>query len=168
MPQDDATTPGRCPRHRTPDMRRWTLVGLGTACVGIGAEGVIVPGLPTTVFLIAASWCFTRSSPWLEERLIRNRLFRPYLAHLDSGQPMPKRAMWAVLAIMWTAITLSTLLLLARGTAMLYASIVPLLGIIGTACIVRSARSRRTCPDASQSLCEHVLDAGSTTASRVG
>ena len=57
--------------------RRLLLAGAGVLAVGLAALGVVVPGLPTTVFLIAASYCFARSCPWLEERLLRNRPFAP-------------------------------------------------------------------------------------------
>jgi hypothetical protein len=56
------------------------LAAAGLLCVGLGALGAVLPGLPTTIFLILASYCFTRSCPWLEERLLRTRLFAPYMA----------------------------------------------------------------------------------------
>ena len=52
------------PRRRAPV--RWLWAGVGLACVALGGVGVVVPGLPTTIFLIAAAACFTRSSPRLE------------------------------------------------------------------------------------------------------
>ena len=53
------------PRRRGPLVRLlWIAAGL--VCVAIGGIGVVVPGLPTTVFFVAATWCFARSSPRLE------------------------------------------------------------------------------------------------------
>lgn len=123
-------------------MRRWTLACLGLLCVGLGGIGVVVPGLPTTIFLIAASWCFTRSCPWLEERLIRNRFFRPYLKFIDRGEPMPRRVMWITLAVMWVAIGLSTTMLWLGDTPIFVALCVPLAGVVGTVFIVRFAEDR--------------------------
>jgi hypothetical protein len=101
----------RCP---TPDCRparsrltRWLLAGLGAACVGLGALGVFLPGLPTTVFLLAACWCFARSCPWLEERLVRVPLFAPFLVFLEPGARMPRRTLVKALVIMWAAILAS-------------------------------------------------------------
>lgn len=80
---------------------------LGVVCVGLAFAGVLLPGLPTTIFLIAASYLFTRSCPWLEDRLIRVRWFRPYLPYLDGRCPLPRRARWVALIAMWTAVSIS-------------------------------------------------------------
>ena len=65
----------------------------------------------TTIFLIAASYLFTRSCPWLEDRLIRNRLFAPFLQYMDSPATMPRRSRIIVIAIMWTSVLISSWLL---------------------------------------------------------
>ena len=102
----------------------------------------MVPGLPTTVFLIAASCLFTRSCPWLEERLVRHRMFRAYAAYLDGRCPMPRRARWTALLLMWAAVTGSLALLAARGAlaAWLAGTIVGL-ALAGSAFIMRYRRS---------------------------
>jgi uncharacterized membrane protein YbaN (DUF454 family) len=99
-----------------PVWRRWLLAGLGVVCVGLGAVGAIVPGLPTTIFLIAACYLFARSFPALEQRLVRTRLFRPYLRYLN-GHPIPRRTRIATIAVVWVFVGLS-LFLLARGGAL--------------------------------------------------
>ena len=95
------------PRPARSRLSRWLLAGLGTACVGLGALGVFLPGLPTTVFLIAASWCFARSCPWLEQRLLRVPLFAPLLGFLEPGARLPRRTLAKALVIMWLAIIAS-------------------------------------------------------------
>ena len=75
-----------------PPPKRIALAALGIVCVGLAFAGAVLQGLPTTIFLIAASYLFARSCPWLEERLIRVRWFRPYLPYLDGSRPMPRRA----------------------------------------------------------------------------
>ncbi|HEV7254714.1 MAG TPA: YbaN family protein [Mesorhizobium sp.] len=38
-------------------------VGLGWACVLLGLIGMVLPLMPTTVFLLLAAWSFSRGSP---------------------------------------------------------------------------------------------------------
>jgi len=96
-------------------LRRWILALLGLVSVGIGFLGVFLPGLPTTVFLILASYFFTRSCPWLEDRLVRAPIFRPYLRYLDRGAEMPLRVRIGTIAMMWIASVASCLVLHLRG-----------------------------------------------------
>ena len=136
-----------CP---TPDCRpvrswlaRWLLAGLGTACVGLGALGVFLPGLPTTVFLIAASWCFARSCPWLEERLLRIPLFAPFLAYLEPGATIPRRTVTKALVVMWVAILASAAAvgLGDDGRPGVAAAVVGL-GLVGSPFVLRKGASR--------------------------
>jgi len=126
--------------HATPRPMRWLLAGAGVGCVALGAVGVVVPGLPTTVFLIVATWCFARSCPWLERKLVRNRLFKPFLWALDSGAPMPRRAQVLCTIVMWTAIALSCGLILGRAAGplagpVILAGLIIAAGATGTWCI---------------------------------
>jgi uncharacterized membrane protein YbaN (DUF454 family) len=114
----------------------------------IGAIGAIVPGLPTTIFLIIASYCFARSCPWLEERLLRRRLFAPYMAWIDGQRQLPRRAKAGALAAMWIAVCTSLSLLWFAGQLgpWILATIV-IAAIAGTAAIATDATSRlRTGP----------------------
>ena len=134
---DDTRPPNR-------RLQRWLLAGLGVVLVGIGGVGVFLPGLPTTIFLLGASWCFARSCPWLEERLIRVPLFRPFLGYLDNGAAMPRSAVVTTLVIMWIAITVSvvTINLGAEPRPVLGGFIVAL-GLVGTFFVLRMGRRRR-------------------------
>ncbi len=63
---DDTHSPSEIapppPIAPAPKWLRGVLCGLGLVLVGIGIVGVFVPVLPTTVFLIAALWAFSKSS----------------------------------------------------------------------------------------------------------
>lgn len=137
---DPAPSPGR-------SLRRWLLAGAGVLAAGVGAVGVFVPGLPTTIFLILASYCFARSCPLLEQRLLRIPLFAPYMRFLDEGRPMSARARVVSIVSMWTCVLLSLAWLRASGglSATLAATIAGL-AVIGTIAVLRFRRAPRPAP----------------------
>lgn len=51
----------------------------GWACVALAVLGSVLPLLPTTPFLLLASWCFYRGSPRIHAWLHRSRTFGPTL-----------------------------------------------------------------------------------------
>jgi len=120
--------------------RRIVFAGLGWCSVALGLAGVFLPGLPTTVFVIAASYLFARSSPRFEGWLRTNRYFGPRLQRYhehDGG--MPKTAKIAALTSMWTAITISSFALAAISYAL--PAITIGLGLVGTTTILFFVRT---------------------------
>jgi hypothetical protein len=140
MPECTQELAGRRPLSR---LYRWVLASIGLVAVGLGALGVFVPGLPTTVFLIVATYCFARSCPWLEERLLRGRLFAPYMRFVDAGEPMPRRARVVALLLMWASVGVSLAFLLMTGAlpAWLTLAIVSA-AAVGTVAILTVGRGR--------------------------
>lgn len=132
------------PAART-TLRRRAYAAVGVTLVGVGAVGVFVPGLPTTVWLMGASYCFARSNPRLETKLIRNRFFGPYLRYLDRPAFMPRRAKFAATGLMWTSVGLSLTMTATAGrlTWWLGGGIVAA-AAVGTWCIWTLGRADRS------------------------
>tara|TARA_B100001029_G_scaffold179791_1_gene191049 strand:- start:10294 stop:10722 length:429 start_codon:yes stop_codon:yes gene_type:complete len=84
-------------------------ISLGSIFVGIGAIGIFVPGLPTTIFLILAAACYIRSSEKLYNWLIRNKTFGKYIKDFREGKGMPIRAKITALSMMTIFILLAVL-----------------------------------------------------------
>jgi uncharacterized membrane protein YbaN (DUF454 family) len=59
-------------KDNSSSIQRYIYLSLGILLVGIGIVGIILPLLPTTIFLILASACFVKSSPQMNEWLNRN------------------------------------------------------------------------------------------------
>ncbi len=112
---------------------------LGWCAVALAFAGVFVPGLPVTVFVIAASFCFARSSPRFEAWLLANQWFGPRLRYFRESGGMPRSAKRTALLSMWTAIALSSILL-AR-VSRLGPAITIALGAIGTLTILYAVRT---------------------------
>jgi len=73
-------------------LRRLAWVVIGLMCVGIGAVGIVLPGLPSTIFFIAAAASFSRSSPRLEAWLLNLPTIGPMVRDYRAGLGMPRRA----------------------------------------------------------------------------
>ena len=76
---------------------RWVWFLFGWLAVAVGGIGIVVPGLPTTVFFIIAAWCFSRSSPRFEQWVLNLPKIGPMVRSHRAGLGMPRRAKaWAV------------------------------------------------------------------------
>jgi len=66
----------------------WIVVG--SLFVGFAAIGIFLPGWPTTSWLVAAAYCYGRSSQRLFRWLLTNPLFgEPLLGYYRSGRSLP-------------------------------------------------------------------------------
>ncbi len=125
----------------TERLLRWCLALLGIICVGLAALGAVLPGMPATIFLIAAGYLFTRSCPPLEKLLIRNRFFAPFHPFLDGTEPMPLKARIITLAIMWSCIAISTAFLIFNDRVpVMLPILIPSAGVVGSLFILRAFR----------------------------
>lgn len=144
---DQAASQALAPRRFTP--WRWGLAATGLACFALGFVGAVVPGMPTTVFLLVGSYCLTRSCPWLEERLLGTRLLAPYARLVRSREPLSPGARAGAIAMMSVSVGLSTSLLWGAGRLT-----PPVAGVIGGLWLaglvaILLFRRGRSAPDAS-------------------
>ncbi|NNK92404.1 MAG: YbaN family protein [Acidimicrobiia bacterium] len=81
--------------------------GIGWVAVGVGFIGVVVPGLPTTGFMVFAAWCFSKSSPRFERWLLDLRGVGPLIRDYRAGLGMPKRTKTTVIVMIVAAVSIS-------------------------------------------------------------
>ncbi|MDD0844687.1 YbaN family protein [Pseudomonas sp. Gutcm_11s] len=79
---------------------------LAYTSLGVGLVGLVLPGLPTTEFVLLAAWAASRSSPRLSQWLENHRLFGPILANWRNGQAIARRAKLAASASMLMALAI--------------------------------------------------------------
>ena len=73
---------------------------LGCCFFGIGAVGTVVPGLPTTPFMLLALWAFSKSSQRLHDWLYSHPVFGPPLQQWRSHRVIPGKAKLLAVATM--------------------------------------------------------------------
>jgi uncharacterized protein len=83
-----------------PAWRRLPYLCLAYACIALGAAGVVLPGLPTTPFLLLAAWAAPRASPRLDAWLHQHPRFGPVLRAWHEERAVPTRAKWLACALM--------------------------------------------------------------------
>ena len=111
-------------------------VFLGSLSVGMGVIGIFVPGWPTTIFLIIASYFYIRSSEKLYNWLINNKILGIYLKNYYSGKGMPLKAKIISILMMWAFGLLSIFLWIPSNLIIVKITVFVLL-VIGTIFILR-------------------------------
>ena len=84
--------------------RRVIFLVVGTLSLATGVIGMFVPLLPTTCFLLLATWCYARSSPRLHRWMHENRWFGEYLRDYREGRGIPRTLKVGSLSVMWLTI----------------------------------------------------------------
>lgn len=80
-------------------MRPLYLAG-GLIAVGLGAIGAFLPLLPTVPFLLLAAFCFARSNPAWERRILENKQWGPQIADWRERRAISRRAKIAAIGAM--------------------------------------------------------------------
>lgn len=65
-------------------------LSLGMVSLGLGILGIPLPILPTTLFLLLAIACFTRSSKRFEKWLYNTKLYQTYVADFRETKSIAK------------------------------------------------------------------------------
>lgn len=89
---------------------RCLLAVLGWAFVALGVVGAALPGLPTTVFLLAAFWAFSRSSPRFEQWLWTHPRLGPPVRNWHTHRVVPVKAKLLATASMAASLAILVLL----------------------------------------------------------
>ena len=119
-------------------MRVFYLV-LGCISVVLGTIGIFVPGLPTTPFVLLASWCFYRSSPRLQAWLLQSFLGKYIREYRDKGG-LPLRKRISILLLMATMVAISTIFFISSMPIRIVVWSAGLIGCIVVGFVVPKAK----------------------------
>ena len=94
---------------------------LGFFCLGLAYVGVILPGFPYSIWIVAAAYCFSKGSERMHRWLMNHKLFGPFLTNWGQKRVFPTKMKYFMLAMM----SLSLILMYTGG--------VKPIGIVSTA-----------------------------------
>lgn len=100
---------------------------LASVFLGLGALGVVLPGLPTTPFLLVAAWAGARGWPALEARLLAHPRYGSLIRDWRERRAVPRRAKWLASAMMLLS---ASMLWLAPTPLLVQLGVTALLGIV--------------------------------------
>ena len=90
---------------------------LGFLSVALGTIGIFVPLLPTVPLMIFAAFCFARSSPSLERRIVEYPAFKPHISAWRQSGAISRKGKAAAIVAFGASALVGVLLL--RFPAML-------------------------------------------------
>lgn len=91
-------------------MKRYVYIVLGILSLILAVAGVILPGLPTTPFVLLSVWLFTHSSPLLLNRLMGNKMLNNYVTNYHERGGLSKKSKLFTILFMWCMVILSVVL----------------------------------------------------------
>ena len=102
---------------------------LGFTFVGLGFIGIIVPGMPTTVFMILAAACFAKSSPKFERWILNLPGIGRLVQDHRDGLGMPQKSKVIAIAMMVIAVTLSIIFAITNTLIQILVGSVGVIGV---------------------------------------
>jgi len=88
-------------------LQRSLLVVAGVVSLVLAVAGAILPGLPTTPFVLLAAACFAKSSPRMHAWLLANRWLGPMVRDWEANHSLPLKVKWLATTMMLIMVTLS-------------------------------------------------------------
>lgn len=79
----------------------------GTLSLILAVLGAILPGLPTTPFVLLAAACYARASPHFYGWLLSNRLFGPLILEWRRHHSISRRIKWVAIGSMTVTVSFS-------------------------------------------------------------
>ena len=85
-------------------MKNVLFITIGVICIVVGTIGIFTPILPTTPFLLLATYLFYRSSPKMHKFLIENKLLGKYISDYFNNKPIPIKQKVISIFFVWLGI----------------------------------------------------------------
>ncbi|MCZ8132364.1 MAG: YbaN family protein [Steroidobacteraceae bacterium] len=81
-------------------MTRPLYLALGVLSFATGFVGILLPLIPTVPLMLLAAFCFARSNPAWERRLLEDPRFGPHIRAWRTRGAIPRRGKWLATGLM--------------------------------------------------------------------
>jgi uncharacterized protein len=115
--------PSKCliERNTVNQIKKYLWMGLGFISLGMAYIGVITPGLPYSIFVVFAAYCFSKGNERMHNWIMNHKLFGPFLRNWGERRVFPTKMKFFMVFMMSTSLCI-----------MLFTGVKPI-GIISTA-----------------------------------
>jgi len=87
-------------------MKRYLWSTLGMLSLGMAYVGIVTPGIPFSVFLVFAAYCFSKSSPRMHAWLYSHKYFGPFLTNWTEHKVFPLKMKYMMVAVMSSSLAI--------------------------------------------------------------
>ena len=94
---------------------------LGFLSLGMAYVGVVTPGIPYSIFVVFAAYCFSKGSERMHRWIYNHKIFGPFLTNWNTKRVFPQKMKYFMLFMMSTSLVI------------MWLTSVPVRGIIYTA-----------------------------------
>ena len=105
MPETPAASPPTT-LHRSRTVRALLWIA-GSVSLVLGIIGVVLPGLPTTPFILLAAACYAKASPTLHAWLLNHRWFGAMLRDWERDHSLTRRSKTIAVVSMMVMVSFS-------------------------------------------------------------
>jgi uncharacterized membrane protein YbaN (DUF454 family) len=98
-----------------PKVKQFLWKVLGFLSLGMAYVGLVTPGIPYSIFVVFAAYCFAKGSPVMHAWLYNHKLFGPFLTNWNTKRVFPTKMKFFMLAMMTTSLIIMSFTVPVKG-----------------------------------------------------
>lgn len=98
----------------------WYIAGM--LSLGMAYIGLVTPGIPFSIFLVMAAFCFSKSSERMHNWIYNHKIFGPFLTNWKDKRIFPKKMKY-VMVLMMASTLILTFVFTGNLNAVLYSGL---------------------------------------------
>lgn len=79
---------------------------LGFISLGLAYIGIVTPGFPYSIWIVAAAYCFSKGSERMHRWIYNHKIFGPFLTNWNERRVFPQKMRYLMLGMMSLSLVL--------------------------------------------------------------